>query len=379
MATRDCSEEASALSRQDSLLAAGDGAPRSIHRRTRSHDPVARPIDNANYSFDAGSLRGTKLLYKPPESLEELEQMKKEAQIAARLNLGMSGTFTLETPAVPETIGKDLSRVCAKDIVRIMSTAKKGRCEGKILDTHKDYYESEENIGVLENGGHLFSFTCRTPANLSPHEIEMVDCIVNLSSFPDETVENGVPLVNVHDDVDRAKYTYILQKCAYILPSAKIGALTPKYVSSYDYQFNSQPKSSYIWPASEVSEENTFRFTKTIVRFIFSLTMQMKVSVIDAMVLPSLSALIGTKVSYGLLMERTKRNASKGDSTAKAKSLLLYTEVDGGLLCTNITVALQTAIPSVVASLMTSFGSMGSAEVAETAANTRNFILHGSN
>lgn len=268
----------------------------------------------------------------------------------------------------------DNTKINAKNIFELMSKKKKGIIDGEVLPNgHNDYYNNPANIALLEKGGCLFSFTTHTASELTGYETEMIDAIINLSSFDNEQKENGVPLFDVNDHADAKKYTFILQKCSYILPGLQVVDVSPKLISSTAYQKGSQPASSYVW--EDCTFADTFRISKTIVRFIFSLTLQFKVSRISESVLPRLSEHLGIQVDAGILLERTRRKANSApDSTAKVKSVLLYTRVDGGLLVTNFTVALQSSLPGVVSKLMNSFGSMGLAEVSETAANTRTFL-----
>eukprot|EP00759_Apiculatamorpha_spiralis_P027449 PhF_6_TR30198/c2_g1_i1/m.44390 len=104
------------------------------------------------------------------------------------------------------------------------------------------------------------------------------------------------------------------------------------------------------------------------------MTVQLKISRIDPRTLPLLSQFDRVKLDGGLLLERTKRQVTKVDGTAKAKSVLLYTSVDGGVLVTNITVAINTSIPTVASSILNNFGATGAREVAETAERTRKYL-----
>jgi hypothetical protein len=80
-------------------------------------------------------------------------------------------------------------------------------------------------------------------------------------------------------------------------------------------------------------------------------------------------------VDGGLLLERTKRSKPpKQDRTRKAKSVLLYTKVPGGLYVTHLTVALQSSIPAIVVGIVHRFGGWGLAEVRETIGYTRQYL-----
>ncbi|KAL7516817.1 hypothetical protein ACHAWX_001794 [Stephanocyclus meneghinianus] len=245
---------------------------------------------------------------------------------------------------------------------------------GKLLEVHDNhlYYGNINQLKFLELGGAFYSFTCRTW--MTPYERNMVETMANMTCFKDETKENFVPTFNVNDSKDINKYTYVLQKAAYILPGVQLDDITPEVLSSKEYHECCQPvNGTKIW---DRKDENTFRFTRPIIPHIYSMTIQFRVSELTREYLDVLSSLMGVCVDRAMLMERTKRSVPpKIDGTAKAKSILCYTVIAGGLLVTHATVILNTTIPTVIAKVIDTFGRSGLAETCETAERTRRYFL----
>uniref|UniRef100_A0A7R9VCI8 Uncharacterized protein n=1 Tax=Pseudictyota dubia TaxID=2749911 RepID=A0A7R9VCI8_9STRA len=248
-----------------------------------------------------------------------------------------------------------------------------GGVGGTLLKSHESYFKDPNNLAVLEMGDVLFTFTCRKGRS-SSYEKQMLEAFANLSSFQDETVENHVPAFDVNCVADMKKYTFVLQKCAYLLPNICADDIAdPRLMSTVDYHTACQPKGTRVW--TDVSEENTFRITKPIIPHVFSITMQLKTSTIKSEDLRILSEHIGVRIDRGLLMERTRRTKQpKPDATAKAKSVLLYTDIKGGVLVTHVTVVLNKGLPDIIANIVDTFGSWGLREVCETAALTRKYL-----
>lgn len=244
---------------------------------------------------------------------------------------------------------------------------------GRLMESHDSstYYGQPKNLNFLEEGGAFYSFTCRTW--MTPYEREMVKTMANMTCFEDETRDNYVPGFDIDNPDDVRKYTYVLQKSAYLLPGVHLSVITPELLSDTDYHKQCQPNGAVVW---EQKEKNTFRFTRPIVVHIYNMTIQFKVSKICRADLDPLSKVMGVRVDYGILMERTKRSVPpRTDGTAKAKSILCYTAVPGGVLVTHSTVILNTAIPTIVSKVIHTFGSMGLRETCETAELTRAHIL----
>ena len=244
---------------------------------------------------------------------------------------------------------------------------------GRLLVNHSSqtYYGDKDNWQFLQNGGALYSFTCRP--YLTPYETDLMRTVANLTSFDDEVRDNSVPAFDVDDAHDIGKYTFVIQKAAYVLPGVRLGDLTPQLLSSAEYHRNCQPNGAVIW--DDVKEPNTFRFTRPIVRHVYYMTIQFRVSRIEGPDLVALSQLMGIRVDHGILMERTKRSRPpRVDGTAKAKSILCYTAIAGGVLVTHATVILNTAIPSAVSGVIHTLGGLGLYETSETVEKTRRYL-----
>eukprot|EP00760_Papus_ankaliazontas_P012357 PhM_4_TR15262/c0_g1_i1/m.85343 len=245
------------------------------------------------------------------------------------------------------------------------------KCEPFLCDG-MDFF-ADPNCGANLQAGHAyFYFSTKPTSKMDDEERYVMNEIVNLSCFQNETKENNVPHFNPFSSEDCAKYTMVMTKATYMISHVHLSQLTPQYIANVDYQRSCQPETATI--DSAVPDDSTIRFTKQIIKFLYSMTVQLKITRIDPRRLPRLSQLDLIKVDHALLLERTKRNITKVDSTAKAKSVLLYSQVDGGVLVTNITVALNTSIPTVVASVLNGFGSNGAREVSETAERTRKHL-----
>ena len=224
----------------------------------------------------------------------------------------------------------------------------------------------------LESGECFFYFSCHPGPNHTEAQRSLIDKVINLSSFRNEVAENNVPFVNIYDPKDADKYTVIFTQAVYLLPKLTADRINPAFLSSVDYHVNCQPKGSVV--IAEECKDNMFRFTKQIIPYLYSLTVQFNVSLLPKESLDLLSAELGVCFTHGILLERTKKNKGKVDSTAKVKSVLLYFPVDGGFLVHNATVVLNTFIPSIVTPIIEAFNHGGAVEVEETVEKTRKFI-----
>lgn len=240
---------------------------------------------------------------------------------------------------------------------------------GVLVDQHSRYFTDPLHRDVIEKGGVLFSFSCSKL--LDPYDMELVMNTINLSSYTDETTENYVPHIRKEGLLD---FTIVIAKSAYMLPGADLAFVCdPAFVSSVAYQKACEPSSNYIW--DDGTEPNTFRLTKPVIAYLFSVTIQFRVSRLSPEDLERFSSFLGLRVDGGLLMERTKRSKPpKDDRTRKAKSVLLYTQVPGGLYVTHLTVILQSSIPTIVAKFIHRFGAWGLTEALETAGKTRRYL-----
>ena len=254
--------------------------------------------------------------------------------------------------------------------------ADKADTAGHWVTDHWDFLHDKENgVAALNRGDLLYKFVCKAGCSLAPHDVDMVAAAANVSSFKDEVKENNVPRVNAHDATDMNQYIVFIVKTMYVLPGVDHHHITPELVASKPYQKACQPGNPGFEDPGKESLPNTFRMQKSIIRFIYSMKIQFHVSEItDPAVLKSLRAVDGVAPTRALLLERTKRDVSKTDATAKCKSLLLYYPVKGGTLVTNLTIVLNTSIPSVVAKVISTFSSSGLVEARDTATRTRKHL-----
>eukprot|EP01062_Namystynia_karyoxenos_P007802 TRINITY_DN12746_c0_g1_i1.p1 TRINITY_DN12746_c0_g1~~TRINITY_DN12746_c0_g1_i1.p1 ORF type:complete len:531 (+),score=161.14 TRINITY_DN12746_c0_g1_i1:105-1595(+) len=241
------------------------------------------------------------------------------------------------------------------------------KCAPKLLSVWQ-FLGDPANVDHLRAGGALYAFHCGGGPTLTEVQREMVDSCVNLSSFD--------PLP--HEEVCAAspEFIFILNKAVYLFPAYVHAELfTPEFVSSVEYQKRCQPGNPKIW--TDCQEPDVFRFTKTIIPFVYKITIQFRVSALPRHQLHSLSLALceGLPLCRGLLLERTKRDKSHTDTTRCVKSLLLYHELrGGGLMVFSVTTVVNTSLPNIAARVVDNFGGSGAQEVAETADNTRKYL-----
>ncbi|RNE97825.1 putative aspartate aminotransferase, mitochondrial [Trypanosoma conorhini] len=246
--------------------------------------------------------------------------------------------------------------------------------QAQVVHETWDFLSLPEAANHLNTGNVFFRFVCSPVRHLQRESLELIDTFINVSSFVDEVQENNVPKIDIFLPDEQDKYVSILVKTMYLLPGIRLAQLNVDLLSSLDYQRNCQPGNNKF---ENPEEPHTFRTVKTVIRFVFSVTIQMKVSeVSDPALLERFRDVDGMVPAKVLLLERTKRNIHKLDSTVKVRSVLLYYPVNAGLLVTNVTIVLNTSLPTVVSSLMHTFGSQGATEAAQTAKQTRRYLIH---
>ena len=268
-------------------------------------------------------------------------------------------------------------------------------------------YKIPQNIHILENGGVLFSFICGH--TLQEYESDMVDSMINLSGFQDETKENYVPKFSYKEYIEEQQqqqssrnsssthsasttassrssgskkspsYTFLLARCGYLLTGINLTEMmsNPSLLATLDYQRSCQPEGTKIWDDYDKMDPNNFRITKPIIPYIYSFTIQFRVSRVDnADELERLSKHLRIPVDGAIVLERTKRSVPpKEDATKKTKSVLVYTDLGHGVvLVTHLTVMVQSGLPEVVERILGSVGSWGLGETAETAWRTRKYL-----
>jgi len=235
-----------------------------------------------------------------------------------------------------------------------------------------EYLNDGNKIRALSQGKTFFTFAFHSGSSLTNREKLLCDSILNLTSFEDETRDNEMPYIDVYDKEVAATFTVAIVKNGYMIPGVSIDMVTPELICSQEYLHACMPGSPKIW--KQVPDNTTFRITKTIVPWIFSMTLQFKCSVVDKKHYPALSRLDNCPVHHAILLERTKRDKTARDATLKAKAILLYTVVPGGLFMRNATVSLNSWVPSFVIPFIDTCGSLGSKETKETATMTRAYF-----
>eukprot|EP00760_Papus_ankaliazontas_P007392 PhM_4_TR13339/c3_g1_i1/m.17536 len=232
---------------------------------------------------------------------------------------------------------------------------------------------------ILQAGNTLMNFACRPATHLETRERELANLIINVNS-PLSGGDN-YPSTDLYSKEDCDRYTMIVTRATYLLPNIHLEKMTPYYIASMEYQKGCIPGSPYLWPKQGTNTDDdlrTFRITKPLIPFVFSLVVQMRTTEItDAETLRRLEDVDKLPVSHAILFERTRRSANATDSTAKVRSILLYYALpdNKGVLVTNFTVVCNNFIPKIVAKVVQSFGSRGAGEVNETAQKTRKFLL----
>lgn len=283
------------------------------------------------------------------------------------LMLGASRSRMAEPPAGTKVQQYEMLALTCRDIDPHKTHA------AMIENDTWDFLSVDGAAAALSEGRCMFRFLCNSLAELNPETQSIVDSFINLSSFADEVAENNAPKVNVHDSEDAAKYIGIHVKTMYMLPGITLKEITKDLIVSTDYQKACQPSENKV---QDCEVDDTFRLTMSIIRFVFSLTIQFKVSEItDPAALQALAVCDGMVPAKAIMLERTKRHIAKVDATAKVRSLLLYYPVNDGVLVNNHTVVLNTSLPKVVSKIMNTFGSQGAAQSVQTAKFTREYLI----
>lgn len=284
-----------------------------------------------------------------------------------------------ERPRTPSTnspsavvMGEVAERLQILDISG-MNTADNHKTKCPAMGNKWDFLSQAGSGEHLSQGDAYFGFCCKPGSKLDDGDLTQLGTIVNLTGFEDELRDNHTPTLDVSNQQSIAKYTFIMVKAMYLIPGFELNNMTREVMASIDYQKGCQPGGPKFW--DDCTEPYTFRFTKPLIKFVYSIVVQLRVhEITDPGLLMSFRSIDGLIPEKAVLLERTKRDPTKQDSTLKCKSVLLYYRVTGGTLVTNVTTVVNSAIPTVVAKLVNNFGSSGAAEVAETATMTRAYL-----
>lgn len=242
------------------------------------------------------------------------------------------------------------------------------------VDKSWDFLSHPGAQKILNGGDGFFRFKCAPLTKADADDIHIMKLFANVTSFQDEERENNVPVVDFDNSEHLAKYTAVWVKAMYLFPGVKVSNLTAQLLSTVDYQSHCQPGNPKIF--DDVTEPLTFRSQKVAVKFVYSIVVQMKCSEItDPAVLQTFRSFDGLVPAKVLVMERTKRDIKKTDSTAKCKSFLIFYCITGGLLVSHMTVILNTMIPKIVSPVISTFAKSGTVEAADTATLTRKYLI----
>jgi len=232
-----------------------------------------------------------------------------------------------------------------------------------------DFLDNQDNITALNQGRTLFGFECAAGAALSETQKALIERYINITGFQNEEKENHSAPINVRDPDQANKYTYLITKVAYLLPGIRLSDMTPELFGSPKYHETCQPGNPVIW--RDCPDPTTFRITKTIIPYVFKITIQLKASVVTAAPKAKVEELEKRPLGLLMVLERTKRNTVVADMTYKCKSFMAYNAVKGGVYVSHLTIVLNTMIPSYGTWIINNMGSFGSKESSLTAELTR--------
>ncbi|KPA78063.1 hypothetical protein ABB37_06798 [Leptomonas pyrrhocoris] len=306
--------------------------------------------------------KASKANFSPPSGGERNSPESKEASLEMSFSRSR-----MEAPPGAKVEQYELLALTGRDVDA-------HNCPGAHVENEMwDFLATDRGAATLNEGKCIFRFMSSSLAKVDAETRATVEPIINLSSFKDEVTENNTPKVDVNDPDDASKYIAIVVKTMYLLPGITVQNISKDLMVSPEYQKACQPSENKV---QDCDFADTFRLTITIVRFIFSLTIQFKVSEItDRAVLESLAVCDGMVPAKAIMLERTKRHVAKTDATAKVRSVLLYYPVNDGVLVDNLTIVLNTSLPKVVSKIMNSFGSQGAAQSVTTTKLTRDYMV----
>jgi hypothetical protein len=249
-----------------------------------------------------------------------------------------------------------------------------GKVKSRMFDRW-DFFSASPDLSAryLSRGDSLYAFKCFVGEAATADDVRLISPIANISVFRDEVIDNNVPRVDCGNPKDLKKYTIIISKAMYLLPGIDIHRdISPAHWATREYCEACLPGVPRL---DDTTEPCTFRMHRPLIPYIYSLLIQLRISEItDPAVLRSLAQVDGFVPARALLYERTKRDKTKVDMTVKAKSILLFQQVPGGALVSNVTVVFNSAIPRIIAALVQNFGGSGGDETAEVASKTRRHI-----
>lgn len=234
-----------------------------------------------------------------------------------------------------------------------------------------EFLENRDHVAALNQGRTLFAFESCVGTGLTETLKSMLESRINISGFANEEKENASIPIDVRDPAQASKYTFLITKVAYMLPGISLSDITPELFGFPDYHEACQPGNPVIW--RDCTDPTTFRITKTIIPYVFKITIQLKASTVE--VPPAAKAKVEQNekrpIDKLLVLERTKRNLAVVDMTYKCKSYMAYNAVKGGVYVSHVTIVLNTMIPTYGTWILNNMSSFGSKESYQTAELTR--------
>lgn len=242
-----------------------------------------------------------------------------------------------------------------------------------------DFLSSPATLDHVHSGGCCFACAAGPGDVLRDVERAIVASVIDLTQFGDELRDNGVLHVDMACGRDLANHIFLVTKGCYLLPRGTVPeAFTPQRWADVDFQKSIAPSGCkvhskvYDRDMQPITTRDVFCTKKEVIPWVFNVTTQYRVSVLPSAQLEQLAALAdGVKLSYGLLLERTKQDRGQ-DATVKAKQVILFHVPEGGgALVTNISFSCFTSLPSVVRKVIDKIGAKGAQELAEMVTKLR--------
>jgi hypothetical protein len=231
---------------------------------------------------------------------------------------------------------------------------------------------------ILARGDIMYAMKSRSYARLMEDERDVVQLerFVNLTGFADEMLENDAPTMNVREQDQMKSFTTVLVKNMYVMPGVNCDDITKELTATYEFQKACNPKNGTVHVWDDVEEPLTFRLTKTLIRFVFSVVVQFVTREItdraELLKFRSVEGLVPNKVIF---MERTRRKrTAKKEALVKVKSVIMYFKVTGGTLVSHSTNVVMRSVPRIVARFINNFTSGGAREAADVGQFTTAYV-----
>lgn len=232
-----------------------------------------------------------------------------------------------------------------------------------------EFLENPDHVIALNQGRTLFAFESCVGSGLTETLKSLIESKINITGFANEEKENASIPIDVRNPDQASKYTFLVTKVAYMLPGISLSDITPELFGFPDYHEACQPGNPVIW--RDCPDPTTFRITKTIIPFVFKITIQLKAALASPAAKAKVEENEKRPIDKLLVLERTKRNLAVQDMTYKCKSFMAYNAVKGGVFVSHTTIVLNTMIPTYGTWILNNMSSFGSKESFQTAEFTR--------